>query len=178
MEEDPRITWFSSADRAKRRDAINQLADMTKQAAGLRKTFTAADSSLTSLQNSWKRPDAPKVPDNIQQMAESLKKTLDDMRPLFSGRNFFEPPSPEERKAELSKPEPEFVLPPLMQRVSALIQALETFAAAPSESQLQQIALAKTAITDAGRNIDKLRDEVARFNDAMNAAKVPFVSVP
>jgi hypothetical protein len=111
-------------------------------------------------------------------MAESLKKTLDDMRPLFSGRNFFEPPSPEERKAELSKPDPEFVLPPLMQRVSALIQALETFAAAPSESQLQQIALAKTAITDAGRNIDKLRDEVARFNDAMNAAKVPFVSVP
>ena len=178
VEEDPRITWFSSADRAKRRDAINQLADMTKQAAGLRKTFTAADSSLTSLQNSWKRPDAPKVPDNVKQMAESLKKTLDDMRPLFSGRNFFEPPSPEERKAELSKPEPEFVLPPLMQRVSALIQALETFAAAPSESQLQQIALAKTAITDAGRNIDKLRDEVARFNDAMNAAKVPFVPVP
>jgi hypothetical protein len=36
----------------------------------------------------------------------------------------------------------------------------------------------KTAIDDAGSRMDKLRDQVVRFNDAMNAAKVPFVAVP
>ncbi|HEV2690001.1 MAG TPA: hypothetical protein VGV35_15685, partial [Bryobacteraceae bacterium] len=178
VEEDPRITWFSAADRAKRRAAINDLVEMTKQADALRKKFTAADTSLTSLQTAWKKPDAAKVPDDVKKQADALKKSLDDMRPLFSARNFFEPPTPEERKAELAKPEPDFVLPALPQRISQLLQSLETFAAAPAESQMKQIAVVKTAITDAGRSMDKLRDEVVKFNDAMNAAKVPFVSVP
>jgi len=178
VEEDPRITWFSAADRAKRRAAINSLVAMTKQADDLRKKFTAADTAVTGLQNSWKRPDAPKVPDDVKKQAETLKKSLDDMRPLFAARNFFEQPTPEERKEELLKPEPDFVLPALTQRISQSIQGLETFAASPSESQLKQIALIKLAIDDAGQKMDKLRGEVVRFNDAMNAAKVPFVPVP
>ena len=178
VEEDPRITWFSAGDRAKRRAALNDLVEMTKQADALRKKFTAADGSLTTLQNSWKRPDAAKVSDDIKKQADALKKSLDDIRPLFAARNFFDTPSPEERKAELAKPEPDFVLPALPQRISQLMQSLETFSAAPAESQLKQIAVVKTAIADAGRSMDRLRDQVTKFNDAMNAAKVPFVAVP
>jgi hypothetical protein len=151
---------------------------MTKQADALRKKFTAADASLTALQTSWKKPDAAKVPDDVQKQAEALKKALDDMRPMFAGRNFFEPPTSEERKEELAKPEPDFVLPALPQRISQLLQGLETFAAAPAESQLKQIAVVKTAIDDAGYRMDQLRGQVVKFNDAMNAAKVPFVAVP
>ena len=178
VEEDPRITWFSAGDRAKRRAALNDLVEMTKQADALRKRFTAADSSLTALQNSWKRPDAAKVSDDIKKQADALKTSLDDIRPLFSARNFFETPSPEERTAELAKPEPDFVLPALPQRISQLLQSLETFSAAPAESQLKQIAVVKTAIADAGKRMDGLRDQVTKFNDSMNAAKVPFVAVP
>jgi len=178
VEEDPRITWFTSADRAKRRAAINDLVELTKQADTLRKKFTAADASLTALQNSWKRPDAFKVPDDVKKQADALKATLDTMRPLFATRNFFEPPTPEERKAELAKPEPDFVLPALNQRIAQLIQGLEGFAAAPSESQLKQNAVVKTAVAEAGREMAKLHDQVMKFNDAMNAAKVPVVPVP
>jgi len=178
VDEDPRITWFTSADRVKRRAAINDLVELTKQADALRKKFTAADTSLTALQNSWKRPDAFKVPDDVKKQADDLKATLDAMRPLFATRNFFDPPTPEERKAELAKPEPEFVLPALNQRIAQLIQGLEGFAAAPSESQLKQNAVAKTAVADAGRQMAKLHDQVVKFNDAMNAAKVPVVPVP
>jgi len=178
VEEDPRITWFNSTDRVKRRAAINDLVEMTKQADALRKKFTAADASLTALRNSWKRPDAPKIPDDVKKEADALKSMLDTMRPLFVTRNFFEPPSPEERKAELAKPEPDFVLPALNQRISQLIQGLEGFAAGPSESQLKQIAVAKAAVSDAGREMVKLHDQVVKFNDAMSAAKVPIVPVP
>jgi hypothetical protein len=122
------------------------------------------------LQNAWKRPDAPKIPDDVKKMADALKKTLDDIRPVFALRNFFDTPSPDERKAELLKPEPDFVLPALLQRISQQIQGLESFAAAPSESQLKQIAMVKTALVDAGQSVDKLRDQVTKFNDAMNAA--------
>jgi len=43
---------------------------------------------------------------------------------------------------------------------------------------LQQIAMVKTAIAGAGRSLDQLRDQVVKFNNAMNAAKVPFVPLP
>jgi len=33
VEEDPRVTWFSAADRSKRRASLNELVGMTKQAA-------------------------------------------------------------------------------------------------------------------------------------------------
>jgi hypothetical protein len=178
VEEDPRITWFSAGDRAKRRAAIDELVEMTRQVDVLRKKFTAADGSLTALQTAWKRPDAAKVPEDVKKQAESLKKSLDDIRPLFATRNFFETPSPEERKADLAKPEPDFVLPALGQRVSQMIQQLEGFAAAPAESQMKQLTVLKAAITDAGQGMEKLRAEVVKFNDAMNAAKVPFVTVP
>jgi hypothetical protein len=178
VEEDPRITWFSAADRAKRRTAIDGLVGMTKQADLLRKRFSAADSGITALQTAWKKPDAPKVPDDVKKSADALKKTLDDLRPLFAARNFFEPPPPEERKAELLKPEPDFVLPALMQRVSSQISSLEAFSAAPGDAQLQQIALVKAALADAGKKVDAMREQVAAFNDALNAAKVPFIALP
>ncbi len=178
IEEDPRVTWFSTADRAKRRAAIDDLVGMTKQADALRKKFTAADSSLTALQASWKRPDAAKVSDDVKKQAESLKKSLDDIRPLFAGRNFFQQPSLEERKAELAKPEPDFVLPSLPQRVQQMVSAFESYSAAPSESQMQQVSLTRTALTDATQKMDRLRADVVRFNEAMNAAKVPYIPVP
>jgi hypothetical protein len=178
VEEDPRVTWFSAADRTKRRTSLNELVGMTKQADELRKKFTAADSALTALQASWKKPDAPKLPENVKAQAEALKKLLDDMRPMFTSRNFFEAPSAEDLKEELSRPEPEFRLQPLMQRVTGMIQGLESYSAAPSQSQLQQIALVKTAIAGAGQGMQQLSASVVRFNDAMNAAKVPVIPVP
>jgi photosystem II stability/assembly factor-like uncharacterized protein len=178
VEEDPRVTWFPAADRVRRRVSLNELVGMTKQAADLRKKFTAADSALTALEASWKKPDAPKVPEEVTTQAASLKKILDDMRPMFVMRNFNEAASPEELKEELARPEPEFRLQPLMQRVTGLIQALESYSAAPSQSQLQQIALLKTAIASAGQSMGQLSASVVRFNDAMNAAKVPVIPVP
>lgn len=178
VEDDPRITWFSAADRAKRRAAMDELSAMTKEADGLRKKFTAADTGLTTLQAAWKKPDAPKVPEDVKKSAESLKKTLDEIRPLFAGRNFFATPTAEERKAELAKPEPEFVLPALPQRISGAVSSLESFSATPSETELKQIAIVKAALADAVKKVAAMSDQVARFNDALNAAKVPFITLP
>jgi hypothetical protein len=177
VEEDPRITWFSAADRTKRRAVIDELVEMTRQADVLRKRFTAADSGLTSLQTAWKKPDAPKVPEDVKKLAEALKKTLDDLRPTFATRNFFEPPSAEERKAELLKPEPDFVLPALMGRVNGAISELESFSAAPAESDLKQVAVIKAAVAEAEKKVETMRAEVVKFNEAMAAAKVPYISV-
>ncbi len=180
IEDDPRITWFTSGDRQKRRAATDELVAMTVQADALRKKFNASDSSLTALEAAWKRPEGVKPPENVRKMADELKKSLDDLRPLFVNRGFGGEAqvSPEERRAELAKPEPDFVLPALPQRVQQMIQQLESYSAAPSESQLHQIAVVKSAIADAGKRMDTLRGEVVKFNDAMNAAKVPLIPAP
>lgn len=178
VEEDPRITWFTSADRATRRAAIDELTAAMKRADDLRGKFQSADSAVTALQASWKRPEAPKPPEDLTKMAETLKKKLDDIRPTFAARNFFDQPSLEERKAELLKPEPEFVLPALTGRINQQINGLENFAAAPSASDMKQIAILKAAVAKADQDITELRTEVVKFNDAMTAAKVPYVPVP
>jgi hypothetical protein len=178
VEEDPRITWFTSEDRAKRRAAISELVELTKQADGLRTKFAAADAAVTGLEAGWRRPNAPKVPDAVEKQAEDLKKRLDDMRVTFTPRNQGDQPSPEERKAELLKPEPDFVLPALLARINQQINSLDNFAAAPSDSDLKQITVIKAAIAAADQGITDLRAEVVKFNEAMNAAKVPFVPVP
>ncbi|MBV8818785.1 MAG: hypothetical protein JO022_10550, partial [Acidobacteriaceae bacterium] len=95
-----------------------------------------------------------------------------------AARNFFEPPPLEERKAELLKPEPDFVLPALTQRINQQITGLENFAAAPSDSELKQIAVVKAAVAKADQDIAGLRAEVVKFNEAMMAARVPYVPVP
>ncbi len=178
VEEDPRITWFPAADRAKRRAAINELIEVSKQANDLRRKFTAADTGVTALQTSWKKPGASKMTPQVTELAASVKRSLDEMRPLFTARNFFDAQSPEDRKAEFERPEPDFVLPSLPQRISQQVQGLESFAAAPSESQMKQIALVKAAVNGAAQATEKLVAEVNKLNEGMNAAKVPFVSIP
>lgn len=180
VEEDPRITWFTSEDRKKRHAAIDELVELTKRADSLRNKFTAAEAAVTALQTAWKRPDAPKVPDTIKKQAEDLKKRLDDLRPTYTPRNQGgeRQLSLEERKAELLRPEPDFVLPALAQRINQQINSLDNFAAAPSESDLKQIALIKSAVAKADQDMAQLRADVVKFNDALSAAKVPFVPVP
>jgi len=179
VEDDPRITWFSAADRAKRRGAVDQLMEMTREADALRKKFAASDAALTALEAAWKRPDAAKPPENIRKMADALKESLDEARSTFVNRGFGEQQvSAEERLAELARPEPAFVLPALPQRVQQLMNQLESYSAAPSETQLHQIAVVKTAIADGSKKLQALGAQVTKFNEAMNAAKVPFVPVP
>lgn len=70
------------------------------------------------------------------------------------------------------------MLPALMQRISSQITELEAFSAAPSEAELHQIAVVKVTLTEAGKKVEAMRQQVAQFNDALNAAKVPFIALP
>ena len=144
--------------------------------------FTAVDNQLTTYQTAWKRPDAPKLADPVKKAADNLKTKLGELRPLFrqggpggGGGGFGAPPSPE----ELAKPEPDFVLPGLAQRIQGAMRDLESVSAAPSKVQLQQVDLVKQALSAASKSVDKLvKEDVVQLNKAMSDAQVPYVSVP
>ena len=182
VEEDPRIDWFSAADRGKRRTVIDELVDMTRQADSLRRKYQAVDTQLTTYQTAWKRPDAAKPAEPVKKAADHLKTKLAELRPLFSQRGpggggpAAEGPLPAE---ELSKPEPDFVLPGIAQRIQGAIRDLESVSAAPSKVQLQQVELIKQALADATKSVDKLlKEDVAQLNKSMSDAQVPYISVP
>jgi hypothetical protein len=180
VEEDPRITWFSDADRKSRRAAISSLMDLSRRAAELRRKFNTVDTALKATTDSWKRPDASKPPANLSKLAADLKTKLDDMRPNFAGGGRGgPPPSPEELKERLSKPEPKFQLPALTQRIAQLTNGIDSFSAAPAKSQLDQIELARQALDAAAQSIDKLvKEDVAAFNVAVSQAKIPAINIP
>jgi photosystem II stability/assembly factor-like uncharacterized protein len=181
VEEDPRITWFSAADRSKRRAAITELMELSKQADAVRRKFTAVDTSLKGVMDGWKRPDSWKAPEPLKAQAEALKKKLDELRPNFSGGRGFAapPPTAEELKEELAKPEPKFVLPPLTQRIGQLTNMIDGYSAAPAKSQLDQLALVKAAVAAAAQKVDKLvQEDVAKFNKAVNDANAPAIHIP
>ena len=82
-------------------------------------------------------------------------------------------------REELAKPEPEFVPPALSQRIQGSIRDLESTSNAPNSVQLHQLDLAKQALADATRALDKLvKEDVPRLNKTMADAQVPYVSVP
>ncbi len=180
VEEDPRITWFSDADRKSRRAAINSLMELSRRAAELRRKFSTVDTALKATADSWKRPDAAKPPPNLAKLAADLKLKLDELRPSFAASGRGGPvQSPEELKERMAKPEPKFQLPGLAQRISQLTSGIDNFSAAPAKSQLDQIELAKQALEAAGQSIDRLiKDDVAAFNAAVSQAKIPAINIP
>ena len=182
VEEDPRIDWFSTADRSKRRAVIDELVDMTRKADTLRRKFTAVDTQLTTYQTAWKRPGS-KPAESVNKAADNLKSKLNELRPLFTQRGpggaaaaeGTSPGSPE----DLAKPEPDFVLPALAQRIQGAIRDLESMSASPGKVQLQQVELVRQALGDATKSVDKLvNEDVAQLNKAMSAAQVPYIAVP
>ena len=156
---------------------------MTKQADALRKRFTAADRVADGARRPRGRsPMRPKVPDDVKKLAEALEeRRWTRCGRCSSARNFVRSQaSAEERKAELAKPEPDFVLP----RADASAYLADDQSAGGVRRRAERDPVAADRAGEGGDRRCraeawiKLREQVVKFNDAMNAAKVPFIAVP
>ena len=67
IEQDPRIQ-VPSSDRDKRRQTIDTLITLTRDAEAARKKAVAIHNALVSLTDSWKQPNAPPIPDSDQEI--------------------------------------------------------------------------------------------------------------
>jgi flagellar hook assembly protein FlgD len=73
VQEDTRVQ-ISPADRAARRKALTQLYEMALTAERGRSSIAWLRTALSNALEAWKRPDAPKVPEEIRKEAEALSK--------------------------------------------------------------------------------------------------------
>ena len=122
---------------------------------------------------SWKRPGAPQVPDNVKKMAQDLLRKIDDAYP-----NWGTPPS---EVANLSSAGPPLVErpTPLSQRATQLLGAIETESNAPTDYELAQIDVLAQRIPPAADVVRKLiSEDLANLNNAMRDAKIPYIQPP
>jgi photosystem II stability/assembly factor-like uncharacterized protein len=170
--EDPRVN-MTADDRAKRREALRQLTPVLIQAATAQFTITTVRTTLNTTIESWKRPGAPNVPDNVKKAAEDLLKRIDEAYP-----NWGTPPSEQATLGNAGPPVVERPAP-FPQRVQQLVFGIEGYSAAPTENDLAQIQNLSARVKEASDIVRKFAaEDLPALNKMMAAAGIPYINLP
>jgi photosystem II stability/assembly factor-like uncharacterized protein len=170
VEDDPRDP-MSSEDRAARRDAIDQLYAMAKTGDKDRKTIMGIKTGLKAARDQWKKdadkPDAPKIPADIQKAAEELQKKVDAVADKYNR---------DQEGLGNAGPPFEWKPEPLPQQVQSLLRDLDGFWAAPGGQQKDKIAELKPLVEQASAEVKKINEEdLPALNKKMNDAGIPHI---
>jgi photosystem II stability/assembly factor-like uncharacterized protein len=170
VEEDTRIT-ISAADRAARREAINQLYAMVKSTDKDRSTISGIQTALKAALEEWKKDSgkagATKIPNEIVKAAEELLKKVDGVAEKYirarEGLGNAGPPF-------------EWKPDPLPNQAQDLLSDLDGFTAAPSGQQKEKLAELTPLVSDASAQVKKIADEdLPALNKKMNDAGIPHI---
>jgi photosystem II stability/assembly factor-like uncharacterized protein len=170
VEDDPRLQ-ISPADRTARSEAIQQLYAMAKTTDKDHKTIQGIKDGLKAARDQWKKdadkPDAPKIPEEIQKAAEELQKKVDAVAEKYAreqeGLGNAGPPF-------IWKPEP------LPQQVQGLLRQLDGFWAAPGGQQKEKLAELGPLVSDNSALVKKIAEEdLPALNKKMNDAGIPHI---
>lgn len=171
VQEDPRVN-FSAEDRAKKRAALMQLLPLITQATTAQQTIVRLRTAVNDALESWKRPGAPQVPENVRKAAEDYLKRIDEAYP-----NWGTPPS---EQSNISQAGPPLVerRTPLSNRVTQLAFGIEGTSAAPTEWEMQQIQILSQKIPEAAGVVRKLTEDLQELNKLMREANIPYITLP
>jgi photosystem II stability/assembly factor-like uncharacterized protein len=170
VEEDTRIT-ISAADRAARREALNQVYAMVKSTDKDRSTMEGIQTALKAAQEQWKKDagntGAAKIPDEIVKAAGELQKKVDAVAQKFVR---------EREGLGNAGPPLEWKPDPLPNQVQDLLGDLDGFAAAPSGQQKEKLAELTPLVSDASAQVKKIAEEdLPALNKKMNDAGIPHI---
>jgi photosystem II stability/assembly factor-like uncharacterized protein len=156
IEDDLRIS-LSAEDRAKRTQAVTELFDMAKESGEAERSFTALRTTLTG----FRTPTAARLPDAVGKAVDDVLKRMDGIEPA---------PTPDRTL--------EYISPPVSQRISRLLGAIDAYAPAPTADQLTQIQQLRAEMTDVDAKMKQITgDEVPKLNKLMNDAGVPHITI-
>ncbi|MGB6821552.1 MAG: hypothetical protein WBE21_05705 [Candidatus Acidiferrales bacterium] len=167
VEEDPRVQ-ISATDRAARHDMQMQLYDLYKRGDEGTKTIGGLKKSLEDTLAAWKKPGAPKIPDDIRKQAEALSKKVNDLSGKFVT----------ERGAGGAGGPLHYTPPPLPQRVGRLMFQLEGYTAAPTQGEKDEMAGVSQELSTALDSVHAIvNTDLANLNKALRDANVPYITI-
>jgi photosystem II stability/assembly factor-like uncharacterized protein len=166
VEQDPRIQ-VSPSDRETRRQTIDTLVRLTREADVARRHAVAIRSSLTNLTESWNQPNAPKIPDAVKKAADDLlaraKTVADRFESANGGRGGGGAGAP-----------PAYTPPPVTQKIARLMNALDNYTGAPTSRQIEEAQDASAQLQKDVAELNKLAADVPALNKMMLDAGVPY----
>ena len=170
VEDDPRDT-MSPEDSAARRAAIDELYAMAKTTDKDRKTIVGIKTGLKAAREQWKKdadkPDAPKIPADIQKAAEDLQKKVDTIADKYNR---------DQEGLGNAGPPFEWKPDPLPNQVQSLLRDIDGFWAAPGGQQKDKIAELKPLVEQASVEVKKINEEdLPALNKKMNDAGIPHI---
>ncbi|HUJ41149.1 MAG TPA: hypothetical protein VLW54_11440 [Candidatus Acidoferrales bacterium] len=167
VRDDPRIS-VTPAARAARHSAIMKLYDLGRTSAADRTTITGLKASLSAALESWAKPGAPPIPENIQKAAQDLAKQVDQLHDQYV---------PPELGLGNAGPPLIYTPPPLPQRVGRLMGAIEDYTDAPTSQQITELDTIAQLVAKAHSGVRKLVDEdLVNLNKMMNDAGIPHIT--
>ena len=172
VEEDPRVE-LSPEDRARRRKAIDTLVTLIRAADEPTRKAVGLTTALTALTASWTGPNAVPVPD-------AARKAVEDMdAKVKTAAATFQAPAGGGRGGGGggAGARPEFVPPPVTQKLTRLMGLIGGFSGPPTSSQLADIEEASAELEKGKAAIDQLWDEVPKLNKVLTDAGMAYFKV-
>lgn len=169
--EDPRIN-ISAEDRTKKKAALTELLPVLQQGIVAQTTIVGMRANLVAAMDTWRRPGAARVPDNVRKAAEDLLKKIDEAYVSWG--------TPPSLQSNISQAGPPLVeLPaPLSQRAAQLRNAIDNSSSAPTTWELAQIQILKQKIPEAAGVVRGLTTELEALNKLMREANIPYIAMP
>lgn len=171
VQEDPRVN-FTAEDRAKKRAALSQIQPLLTRATQAQTQLQSLRTAVNTTLESWNRPGAAQVPQNVRTAAEDLLKKIDAAYESWGGV-----PSD---TANISQAGPPLVERPvsLAARIALLAGAIEGTSAAPTEWELAQIQILSQKIPAAADVVQKLvREDLPALNKLMREANMDYIVI-
>ncbi|MCU1237946.1 MAG: glycosyl hydrolase, repeat, partial [Candidatus Solibacter sp.] len=171
VQDDPRST-ITNEDRIQRRTAITKLSALAKQADESRRKVVAINTALTGLQDNWKKPNTPPVPD-------AAKKAVDDMMARVKAvLGTFEAPRPA-APAQLGAAGARgpYTPPPINQKITRLMGTIESYGGPPTAKQLSEVEDCGKQLVPAVALVNKVFDDMPALNKALAAAGVSYFTI-
>jgi photosystem II stability/assembly factor-like uncharacterized protein len=165
VEEDPRVD-LAPADRQLRWKTISEAYDLSKQLETARRRYTNIRDNYTAMMERYRTVSLPAP---AKAAADEFGKKLDALRGKWM--------NPQQGGLGDAGPPLTYTPPPIPQQLSRLMNSLDGFAAAPSQTQVAELTEIKQDAATAMAAVDKLASEdLPKLNKAMNDAAVPFVT--
>ena len=165
VEDDPRVT-IADADRAKRRQALERLIQLTRDAEMARRKIVAMSTAINGLEESWKRPGAAPVPDSVRKAVDDFSARIKAVIGTFQ-------PEPGGRGGGAG-PALRYVPPPVSQRIGRVAGQIDSYSSTPTARQMADIDEAAADVKDGVAEVNKLFDEMPRLNKTLADAGVPY----
>src|SRR2546430_12556161 len=166
----------SADDRAARRQAVVQIAQLATNASATQRSLTGLRTVLNAEIESWKKTGTPKPSEAIQKATEDLMKKVEE-----TCRKFANPSQCGDRAAGLGAAGPPLIYTPptITQRLTQLLTAVDNYSGPPTAWQLEQIKLLGGMLRESAAAARKLtQDELAALNKMMNEAGVAHIVIP